>query len=40
MDTMDEVTQGWLKHRLVVHDLLDLVDDKDVDFVPWEGASP
>lgn len=38
MDTMDEVVQGWLKHRLVVHDLLELVDDEDMDFKPWDGA--
>ncbi|MGM8366802.1 DinB family protein [Virgibacillus sp. W0181] len=38
MSTMDEVVEGWLKHRLVVHDLLELADDEDVDFKPWEGA--
>lgn len=39
MSTMDEVVDGWLKHRLVVHDLLALVEDNDVDFKPWDGAN-
>ncbi|MFC4558439.1 DinB family protein [Virgibacillus kekensis] len=39
MSTMDEVVDGWLKHRLVVHDLLEVVGDEHVDFKPWEGAS-
>lgn len=38
MSTVDEVVNGWLKHRLVVHDLLDLVDDEHVEFSPWDGA--
>jgi len=38
MDTIDEVVKGWLKHRLVVHDLLELVDDEHIDFKPWDGA--
>ena len=38
MDTIEEVVQGWLKHRLVVHDLLELVDDEDMGFKPWDGA--
>lgn len=38
MSAMDEVVDGWLKHRFVVHDLLALVEDQDVDFKPWDGA--
>ncbi|MGY0693892.1 DinB family protein [Virgibacillus sp. FSP13] len=38
MGTMDDVVEGWLRHRLVVHDLLDLVDDEHIDFKPWDGA--
>lgn len=38
MSTMDEVVDGWLKHRLVVHELLEVVDDKHVQFKPWDGA--
>lgn len=35
---MDEFVQRWKKHRLVVHELLDLVDDENKDFKPWDGA--
>lgn len=38
MDTMNEVVEGWLKHRLVVHDLLELVGDEDRQFKPWDNA--
>ncbi|WP_077329620.1 DinB family protein [Virgibacillus siamensis] len=38
MSTRNEIVEGWLKHRFVVHDLLKLVDDKDVEFKPWDGA--
>lgn len=38
MDAMDEVVEGWMKHRLVVHDLLELVDDKQIQFKPWDQA--
>ncbi|MGM8365997.1 DinB family protein [Virgibacillus sp. W0181] len=38
MDAMDEVVEGWLKHRLVVHDLIKLVDDENMDFKPWDNA--
>ena len=38
MSTMNEVIEGWLKHRLVVHDLLELVEDEHANFKPWDGA--
>lgn len=38
MDAMNEVVEGWLKHRLVVQDLLELVDDEDMQFKPWDHA--
>ncbi|MFZ3579683.1 DinB family protein [Virgibacillus sp. DJP39] len=38
MDTMNEVVEGWLKHRLVVHDLLEIVEDEHVNFKPWDNA--
>lgn len=38
METMDEVIQEWKTHRLVLHDLLELVDDENKDFKPWDGA--
>lgn len=39
MSTMDEVVDGWLKHRMVVHDLLELVEEEHVQFKPWDNAS-
>lgn|SRR5699024_11131073 len=38
LDTIEEVVKGWLKHRMVVHDLLDRVDDDQMNFKPWDGA--
>ncbi|MUV37668.1 hypothetical protein JNUCC1_01474 [Lentibacillus sp. JNUCC-1] len=38
MDTINEVVNGWLKHRRVVQDLLVLVDEKDIHYKPWDGA--
>ena len=38
MNPMDEVIKGWLQHRMVVHDLLDLVDDEHINFKPWDDA--
>lgn len=35
---MDDVARGWLQHRLIVDDLLDLVGDEQVHYRPWEGA--
>lgn len=38
MDAMDEVVEGWMKHRLVLHDLLELVGDEHVQYKPWDHA--
>ncbi|MBP1949408.1 DinB family protein [Virgibacillus litoralis] len=38
MSTMDEVVDGWLKHRLVVQELLEQVDDEQVQYKPWDNA--
>ncbi|HLS09650.1 DinB family protein [Lentibacillus sp.] len=35
---MEGAVNGWLQHRLVLDDLLVLVDDKYVDYRPWDGA--
>lgn len=29
---------SWLRHRLVATDIIEMVNDKDLDFKPWEGA--
>ncbi len=38
MSTTDEVVDDWLKHRLVVQELLELVDDEQAQFKPWDNA--
>ena len=38
MSGMDDVARGWLQHRMVLHELLELVDDEHVNFKPWDGA--
>ncbi|MFD1362473.1 DinB family protein [Lentibacillus salinarum] len=35
---MDGAVNGWLQHRMVLDDLLALVDDTYVDYKPWDGA--
>lgn len=35
---MDDVAKGWLQHRMVLHELLDLVDDAYTNFKPWDHA--
>lgn len=35
---MEGAVNGWLQHRMVLDDLLALVNDDDVDYRPWEGA--
>lgn len=38
MSGMDDVATGWLQHRMVLHDLLELVDDEHMNFKPWDNA--
>ncbi|TFJ94154.1 DinB family protein [Lentibacillus salicampi] len=35
---MEGAVNGWLQHRMVLDDLLALVDDTNVDYRPWDGA--
>lgn len=35
---MEGAVNGWLQHRMVLDDLLALVDDEHVDYRPWDGA--
>ncbi|MFZ4453069.1 DinB family protein [Salibacterium aidingense] len=38
MNKVEEIREGWLRHRLVLQDLLELVDDEQMNFKPWENA--
>lgn len=38
MSGMDDVARGWLQHRMVLQELLELVDNEHIDFKPWDGA--
>ncbi|CAM4008985.1 DinB family protein [Lederbergia lenta] len=33
-----QMMNEWLQHRNVLEELLELIDDKHIDFKPWEGA--
>lgn len=35
---MEGAVNGWLQHRMVLDDLLALVDEEDVNYRPWDGA--
>ncbi|ALX50205.1 DinB family protein [Lentibacillus amyloliquefaciens] len=35
---MEGAVNGWLQHRMILDDLLALVDDDYVDYRPWDGA--
>ncbi|GAB4073747.1 hypothetical protein GCM10028778_12500 [Barrientosiimonas marina] len=37
-NAMDGAVNGWLQHRMVLDDLLALVDDAHLHYRPWEGA--
>jgi len=37
-NAMDGAVNGWLQHRMILDDLLALVDDEYVDYKPWDGA--
>ncbi|WP_181350852.1 DinB family protein [Thalassobacillus sp. CUG 92003] len=38
MSKVAEVQEGWLRHRLVLHKLLEQIGDEHTHFKPWEGA--
>ena len=38
MSKAEQFLDGWLRHRLVVLEVLDQLTDKDVNFQPWEKA--
>lgn len=38
MNRLEEYTQSWLKHRMVLNELLSLIEDEHMHFKPWEGA--
>jgi uncharacterized damage-inducible protein DinB len=38
VDRVETLLQQWLRHRNVLHDLLEEIDDKHVQYKPWENA--
>jgi uncharacterized damage-inducible protein DinB len=40
MGKAEELLQGWLRHRKVFLELLELFDDEHLNFKPWDGAIP
>jgi uncharacterized damage-inducible protein DinB len=35
---VENFLQGWLRHRLVLHELVELIDNQHVNFKPWDKA--
>lgn len=40
MRQVEQMMNDWLKHRNVLQELLESIDDEYIDFKPWEGAMP
>ncbi|GIO29442.1 MULTISPECIES: DinB family protein [Paenibacillus] len=40
MKKVEEYIQEWLRHRLVLQDLVALIPDEHIGFKPWENAMP
>jgi hypothetical protein len=40
MGKAEELLQGWLRHRKVFLELLELFDDEHLNFKPWERSHP
>ncbi|WP_026570684.1 DinB family protein [Sediminibacillus terrae] len=38
MSKVEEIRDSWYSHRQVLQELLEKIDDKHVDFKPWDGA--
>ncbi|WP_188455690.1 DinB family protein [Virgibacillus oceani] len=38
MSKIEEIHEGWLRHRLVLQELLETIDNNHINFKPWEGA--
>ncbi|GIO65938.1 DinB family protein [Paenibacillus sp. VCA1] len=40
MKKVEEYIQEWLRHRLVLQDMVALIPDEHIGFKPWENAMP
>ncbi|KHF32701.1 DinB family protein [Paenibacillus sp. P1XP2] len=40
MKKLEEYIQEWLRHRLVLQDMVALIPDEHIGFKPWENAMP
>ncbi len=38
MSKAEQFVAGWLRHREVTVELVDMISDDSLDFKPWEGA--
>ncbi|NYE04514.1 putative damage-inducible protein DinB [Bacillus niacini] len=34
----NEYFEHWIRHRKVLHDLLDFIDNEHIHYKPWSGA--
>jgi uncharacterized damage-inducible protein DinB len=40
MIEMDDYLYLWLRHRMVLHEIIELLDDSHINFKPWDDAFP
>ncbi|MCH1624432.1 DinB family protein [Ferdinandcohnia quinoae] len=40
MAKVDSFIQDWIRHRLVLQEMVELIDHKHIDFKPWDNAIP
>jgi uncharacterized damage-inducible protein DinB len=40
MKKVDDYLQNWLRHRLVLQEMVELIDNEHIDFKPWDNAIP
>jgi uncharacterized damage-inducible protein DinB len=38
MVEVEEYLEEWLRHRMVLHELIELFDDSHINFKPWDDA--
>ena len=38
MSKIDEIHEKWFRHRSVLHELLELINDEHTNFKPWDNA--
>jgi hypothetical protein len=40
MKKVDDYLQNWLRYRLVLQEMVELIDNEHIDFKPWDNAIP